>query len=334
MRVRELDHSEWEEVAVDADEATRYHTPEWARVWQQSFRWGRPLCVSVEDANKPVAFLPLFETKGKLVSVLGCEYGGPVLLDDDISRSGVLEAVASAYDSPLTVKMHPTLATGDSTESFVDVSDKHTYLLGVGREPAKLLESFRNTTRHAIEHGQKAGLTVDRGGIELVEDFYGPYLSSIKHNSGIPYPKRFFRNMITELGPDAVDIYLARKAGSVVSSILNVHHPGFTHYFKAGNTSEGYELDANPLLIWRSIEDAHERGVDRFDFGATPPGTGLDTFKKGWRGEKRPIEILQTDATGDHASRFPNQNRLKSIWGRLPAWAMNRLSSPALWATN
>lgn len=329
--IDEVAAAKWDQLLEVAPRSTLYHSTSWGRIWSQAFPWGKPRWFVYRHDGTPRALIPLYEKYNKFISVCGCEYGGILALDENVDFGSVLDVLQNNLHKQIDIKFHPLLEDDfEVPEGYDETTHAHTYLLDVQRDSDELLGSFRNTTRHAIEGAIDSPLTVERGARSLVDDFYGPYISSIKHNSAIPYPKRFYRTMARELPADDLNIYIARHEGRVVSSIQVTHHGRFSHYFKAGNTPEGYELDANPLLVWRAIQDARERGSTYLDFGATPEGTGLDTFKRGWRGEKRPIRSF---TTGTGVQRDEDSPLLKKAWGRLPPKVMEILSPLALWVT-
>lgn len=77
--------------------------------------------------------------------------------------------------------------------------------------------------------------------------------------------------------------YIAMKDGRVVVASIMFMYGDTMTYWASVNTQVGRMCNANYMLLWRAIQDAHNAGCKEFNFGASPIGaTNLVKFKDSW----------------------------------------------------
>ena len=73
------------------------------------------------------------------------------------------------------------------------------------------------------------------------------------------------------------------EAGEVISFIMTAIHEKTATYYIGWSNSEGYKCNASRLLLWASIRNAKENGIEWFDLGGIDfvNTKGIAEFKKG-----------------------------------------------------
>ena len=95
-----------------------------------------------------------------------------------------------------------------------------------------------------------------------------------------PQPLNWFRGLIAAFGAN-LKIRLASKDDVPVASILTLSHRKSMVYKYGCSDSALNNLGGTPLLFWRTIQQAKERGLEELDLGRSDMDNfGLVTFKR------------------------------------------------------
>jgi hypothetical protein len=96
------------------------------------------------------------------------------------------------------------------------------------------------------------------------------------------FPEKFLNALDYHMGR-YYHPYVAKKDGQVVvASIMFLYGDTMT-YWASTNTMVGRMCNANYMLLWTAIQDAHNAGCKEFNFGASPKGAdSLVKFKDSW----------------------------------------------------
>ena len=88
-----------------------------------------------------------------------------------------------------------------------------------------------------------------------------------------------FKNML---------MFWAYEGETAVACILVLTHGVSVTYRIGWTTPRGRELQAHTLLLWEAIRFLKLKGFHSFDLGGMVPfsSTGIDSFKKGLKGEE------------------------------------------------
>jgi lipid II:glycine glycyltransferase (peptidoglycan interpeptide bridge formation enzyme) len=117
---------------------------------------------------------------------------------------------------------------------------------------------------------------------EFIHEFYRLLVMTRRRHHLPPQPLRWFRELVCCLG-DRIKIRLASDGSRTIGGIITLHFKE-TMVYKYGCSDVHYHnLGAMQMLLWRSIQEAIERGMARFDFGRSDlNNNGLVTFKDRW----------------------------------------------------
>ncbi|MDP2934718.1 MAG: peptidoglycan bridge formation glycyltransferase FemA/FemB family protein, partial [bacterium] len=183
-----------------------------------------------------------------------------------------------------------------------------------------LLGSFRKTLRHEVRDAQNENLTVKKcENPKELKQFYNLYVASLKRKKTVPYPF----SIIEFLDKDRNnEILLASKNNKIIAGDLFLNYGNFVHYFLNASNYRYKDLGTNYLLLWNKIKSLI--GQDKIlDLGATPKGSSLDIFKRGWGGKEYPIVQIGIKKNSEGL----RSSKLRNIWGLLPNFIIKGLSS-------
>jgi FemAB-related protein (PEP-CTERM system-associated) len=309
--------------------------PAWLSVLATGLRHV-PYCLEAVHGDETRGFLPLAFVKSflfgrYLVSLPYLNYGGVMAGDDETAQLLVSRAVTLAdqldvrylelrHQQPMT---HPDL-NGMRT-------DKVHMRLELPKSAAALWEQLSAKVRNQVRKGQKSGLDVVWGGLELVDAFYAVFSRNMRDLGTPVYGKRLFASILKEF-PDRAEICLVRHGRKPAACALLLHGWGVTEVPSASSLRAYNSSCANMLLYWNLLERSLERGQQVFDFGRSSKESNTYRFKKQWGAA--PVEAAwqyyvrrgSMDAARPDNPRF---QRLIRMWQKLPVW-VTRLIGPRI----
>lgn len=170
-------------------------------------------------------------------------------------------------------------------------------LLNLNLDEETLFKNLNGKWRNLLRKAQKSDLKVHqilKGTGDFDRMIYSYNQTKKKKNfAGIP------SNLLLELANHntcnwSFNAYLAESSTSEASStdiagiVVSVCHGDTATYLIGDTNQEGRRLNANYLLLWRSILDAKAFGCKYFDLGGLNQNTpkGIAHFKRGVKGEE------------------------------------------------
>jgi FemAB-related protein (PEP-CTERM system-associated) len=175
--------------------------------------------------------------------------------------------------------------------------------------------------RNQVRKGEKSGLTVVSGGVELLDDFYGVFARNMRDLGTPVFGVSLFRETLRAF-PERSRVFCALHQGRPVAAAI-VHWRGESiEVIWASALREANPLSANVFLYWRLLQFAIEQRCTRFEFGRCTPGEGPFQFKRQWGAEPRPLVWEYWHARPaldlDKTPRNPKYRAAVAIWQRLP----------------
>jgi len=183
----------------------------------------------------------------------------------------------------------------------------------------ELSPKVRNQVRKAKKHG----LTTERGGSELVGEFYRVYSHNMRDLGSPAHSFKFFEKLMSALG-DRACIYCTRLDRNVVGA-------GSMDIPWASSLRAYNRLCVNHALYWHILSDACASGYQWFHFGRSSAGSGQHKFKKQWGAVEAPLVWLhyvqdsvrpKNDNPAAVRERFGLAQR---VWTKLPLGLSQRL---------
>lgn len=181
--------------------------------------------------------------------------------------------------------------------------------------------------RNQVRKGEKSGLVTDRGGVELVEEFFGVYARNMRDLGSPSHSQRFFEALVDGLDGRA-SVYCTRHEGRTVGAGIVLDNRPSLDIPWASSLREYNSRCVNHAMYWRILADACEADYDWFHFGRSSIGSGQYKFKMQWGAEEAPLNWLAYATGAGVSARDENEDRFglaQRLWKKLPLWASRRL---------
>jgi FemAB-related protein (PEP-CTERM system-associated) len=162
---------------------------------------------------------------------------------------------------------------------------------------------------------------VERGGVELLSEFYTVFTRNMR-DLGTPVYSRSFFAAVLEAFPATTKVYVVRRDSRPIAAAVSVAYRKTIEVPWAASLKEFRPLCPNNLLYWRIICDAIESGATTFDFGRSTPNEGTFQFKRQWGAEPLPLfweyHLVSRDGMPDQSPKNPRFKWAIEAWKRLP----------------
>jgi GNAT acetyltransferase-like protein len=159
--------------------------------------------------------------------------------------------------------------------------------LDLSRSVQELFRSFhKDCIQRKIRRAERENLKYEEGtSDELLREFYRLVVLTRRRQSLPPQPLTWFRGLIAAFGKD-LKIRVASKDGVAVAGILTLSHKKTMIYKYGCSDAKLNRFGGTPLLFWKTIQEAKDRGFEAFDLGrSNTDNPGLIAFKERWCGQ-------------------------------------------------
>jgi FemAB-related protein (PEP-CTERM system-associated) len=304
-----------------------YHGWAWRQVFTQTF--GHEcvyLAARLNNRGRIYGVLPLVLIKSwlfgrTLTSLPFVNYGGVVGDSEPVARA-LLDAAADVAKTRNA--RHVELRHTDRV--FEDLPCKqHKVSMRLPLQ-AGMWEVIDRKVRNQIRKAEKSGLTVERGGAELVGDFYTVFTRNMRDLGTPVYSRALFDNVLRAF-PDRARILVVRLAGAPIAAGLTFRTGTMVEVPWASSIREHNNLCPNHLLYWHVIESAVADGAEILDFGRSTPNEGTFKFKEQWGAV--PVALHWEYSLGrpgglpDQSPKNPKFRLMIEAWKRCPLWLAN-----------
>lgn len=309
--------------------------PEWLTVLEEGLGHA-PYCLEAVEAGETRGILPLSYVKSLtfgrfLVSLPYLNYGGVLARDGRVAERLIDGAVELArqlgvrylelrHERPTE---HPAL--GQRMCSKVHMR------LPLPETAGALWDRLSPKVRNQVRKGQKSGLAVAWGGLELLPEFYD-VLSHNMRDLGTPvFGRRLFRCILERFGGRA-ELCVTRAGHRAVAAALLLHGPGISEIPTAGSLRDYRITNSNMLMYWCALERATQHGQGVFDFGRSSLDSNTYRFKKQWGAVPHGAEWQYHLRTGSATDLRPENAKYQvmiRIWKNLPV-GLTRLIGPPI----
>lgn len=308
------------------------HLPEWGEMIRSTFGH-EPYYLVAEDSKGICGLLPLVHVSSRLFGnrliSQGCsDYGGP--LYDHGSSGQALCVSALELAEQLGCTSVEFRCTAKLPYNLLLRQDKVTFQLPLDPDPEKLWRQFRPEIRNRVRKAQKSGLQVEKGGIELLDDFYQVWTARM-HQLGTPCYPRSLMESILQSFPDRSLLFLVRMGEKTLGGGLTTHFKGFVDMQFVATRVEFNRLAPNVLLYWSVIEHSCLQGASCFDFGRCSIDGPTYEFKRRWGANQVPLFYQYWSRSPSNFSAVRPEERKFArkvqMWRRLPL-SFTRLAGP------
>jgi len=310
------------------------------RGWREiiSNTYGHPAFYLTACQDGEIAgILPLVHIRSRifgnsLISMPFLDYGGIVAKNQESFQTLLDQALQLKKERAarfIELRHHeapPAFALSGGTA----YGDKSTLILDISQGAENLWKSFSPKVRNQVRKAQKSGLSVQIGGVELLNEFYRPFTANMRDlGSPVHHPK-FFIEIFRVFGDD-VRLTLIREANKTVGGLVVLFNKN-TAIVPWASCYRGYFSKCpNNLLYWETMQYACSRGCTRFDFGRSSLNSGTYHFKLQWGAVPFPLHwrIYGCSGTDNSNTQPPTESRTlrmaSALWKHIPIGVANIL---------
>lgn len=326
---------EWDGFVAAHEHATGYHLWRWKAVFEEGLGH-RTHYLAARDARGVSAILPLVEVRSPI-------FGRALSSLPYVNYGGVLGRTAAACEAVLDRASRIARDRGldfvllrhrrQLFPSLRSRTHKVAMLLPLKPDLEAMWNALDRKVRNQIRKGEKSGLNLVAGGVELLDDFYAVFARNMRDLGTPVYGRRLFKAILEQFPRDA-RLHLVRLNGQTIAGALSYAYGDTTEVPSASSLREYRTLCPNHVMYWDIIKQASAEGRRVFDFGRSTPNDGTYNFKEQWGATAEPLcweyamlsgrAVLSDDRSGSkfHASI--------EVWKRLPlglaSWAGPRIA--------
>ena len=321
----------WKRALADGrSHATSAHSPEWFEVIRGAYRHD-PLYLSAQDEEGHTAVLPAFIVRrpigGTVVTSMPfLDAGGPcggstslaaLLVSRLVEEAGRIGArsVELRCAAPLEIAATPA-------------EHKVNMTLTLPSDADVLWRRLDKSVRNQVRKAERAGLSIDVGGIEKLSDFYDVFVARMRDLGSPVHARRFLGAVLNGFGNRA-RIVLVRKDQETVGGLIAIRFNDRLAVPWAACLQQYFALCPNMLLYWDTLRSACGEGIRQFDFGRSTRDSGTYRFKRQWGAEEEPLFWYTIPLRQRAGSATGGAGRRAALavkaWQRLPLSVTRRL---------
>jgi len=334
LRFEGLPGAEWEDAIKHAPRPHLSAASGWYLTIQRAYGH-LPLYLWAEGASEGSAVLPAFLVRrpvlGTVVTSMPfLDAGGPCGGSGRIADALVNHLVAEARRRgasrvelrcirPMDQPLEPSL-------------EKVTLMLPLPSDPDRLWRSLDPKVRNQIRKAERSGLTVEVGGINLLDDFYRVFAVNMRDLGSPVHAKKFFRTILETFGESA-RVVLVKKNGVSLGGLISLVFKDTIYVPWASSLREYASFSPNMLLYWDTLRRACTGGLSRFDFGRSSRGSGTYRFKRQWGAEEVQLFWYTIPLGGQRTPTISADDGkwlvVRRLWRRLPV-GISRVLGPRI----
>ena len=329
------DYPAWDHFVSEHPDASVYHFSVWRHVLEQAFgkSW---YVVGAFDEARVVAGIPIVHMQSplfgnSLVSMPYFNYGGILTRDDECLRPVLEECIRLAKQLHA---QHVELRHLKNVFPQLPVkTEKVSMWLTLPGDAEALMKSFKPKLRSQVRKGNKNGLGVRDGGIELLDDFYEVFSKNMRALGTPVYGKSFFQLILEAFPKTARLVVVASPEGLPIAGGFLLGYGDRLEIPWASSLREYNYLQSNMFLYWNCLKYACEQGYRIFDFGRSTVGQPTYKFKEQWGAQ--PVEhywhywLDEGRALPQLNPQNPKFKLAIATWQRLPL-SLTRLLGPTI----
>jgi len=307
-----------------------FHCAEWEQVFA-AYRLPCQRLAAVCD-GRIVGVLPLVWQRSMIfgshfVSLPWFDSAG-VLADGPEARDALVEHALSLVEKHGATTLQLRQLDKLDLSPYVR-TDKVLMRLALEPDPETLWKGFKPEIRNQVRKGRKAGLTVGRGGRELVADFFDVYSTNMRDLGSPSHHRRFFETLL-DVFADRARIYVVRWEEKAVGAGLAIANGNCLEIPWASSLREFNKLCVNHMMYWEILADACRDGYEWFHFGRSTPGSGTHQYKKQWGAKDVQLywyylSLREGDAEAAAVPPQESYGWAVEAWKRMPLWLSRAL---------
>ncbi len=322
--------AQWDAFILGHPDATFFHRAGWQNILQGVFQQKTHFLYAEEDGEIqgvfPLGHVSSWIFGSSLASIPFAVYGGVVA--NSMAVGEALEREAQRIAQALGVAHLESRNRHLRHTHWPTQSMYVTFRKEILPDEEANLQAIPRKQRAMVRKGMKGGLvsTVD----DHVDRFFALYADNM-HRHGTPaLPKRYFKALQKEFGPDCEILTISTPDGQPLSSVLSFYFRNEVLPYYAGDDLAARDRAANDFKYWELMRRACARGLRVFDYGRSKIGTGSYAFKKNWGFEPQPLHyeycLYKRKTIPQNNPLNPKYKLLIATWRRMPLGLANWLS--------
>jgi FemAB-related protein (PEP-CTERM system-associated) len=321
------DRELWDTFVNTRADAAGYHAWDWRRVFTNAFGH-EPVYLIARYGQQVAGVLPLVQIKSllfgnSLTSLPFLNYGG--VIADTANAAETLIAAASEQAQARRCK-HVELR--HVARQFPDLPCKTHKVAMHLPLTATIWDDLDRKVRNQIRKAEKSGLVAERGGEELLGDFYTVFARNMRDLGTPVYSRRLFQEVLRTF-PDRAQLHIVRLKDQPVAAGLTYRTASMVQLPWASSIREFNSLCANVLLYWDAIQFAQSTGAGVFDMGRSTLNEGTFKFKAQWGAVPVPLHWeYQLSSAGSLPNVSPANPKFQlaiALWQKLPLGVATRV---------
>ncbi len=161
-------------------------------------------------------------------------------------------------------------------------------------------ETVTSKCRNQVRKAEKSQLDFKLGGLELVDDFYEIFKSTMNRYGTPVFDKKLFQLILENIDSK---IFIVYKNTEIAAGLILILDEDIAFVPWAGSEPKFSKSCPNHLAYWKAIEYSQKEGKKIFDFGRSPYGGATYSFKKQWGAKPVKIDIIK-DKEEDLYSKY------------------------------
>lgn len=319
------DREDWDSFVHSRDDASFYHLFGWRDFYRDVFGKDTHYLVALSESNRLLGILPLVRQTSLLfgdymVSLPFFNYGGVISESETVRNELVKAAISIGNDMGLS---HIEFRDKRPYEGLPVRQDKVAMWLDLPDSKDKLAKSLGAKCRSQIKRPKRKNPIIQKGGHELLDDFYRVFSRNMRDLGTPVYAKCMFREILNRF-PEQAQIVLIRLRERPAAAAFLFHHRNITEIPWASTMREFNAISVNMLLYWEVLCEAIRHGSLHFDFGRTTIDSGTYRFKKQWGAEPMQLFWHYSLREGKEMPGLsPSSGKFDvaiKVWRRLPLW--------------
>ncbi len=302
----------WEEVAMNCDYSTFFHTHIWTQILTNTYPklFNASKGFILRDGTKVILPLIGWKRMGGLFrsyqSMFPAVYGG-IIAERILDKKEIMDI----YRYVFSIKTLKILVIGNPlfdyelSENFRN-EEIFTHILELKDGYKDVYMNFTRGCKSNINKAIRSGITIRKANSwNDWEEYYRLYKSSIKRwgkKATSFYDIKLFKNIFDCKSSKAI-LWLAELNEKIVSGALIFYHNNHIVYWHGAGLEDYFENRPNNLLHCKVIEDACELKYMFYDFNPSGGHQGVVKFKESfgakrvkinkWLWEGKHLKILQ-----------------------------------------
>lgn len=279
------DPDEWNELLAQSPQRTPFHRFEALQVL--SDHSDMPLYPFIGyKGEEPVGLFPVFSvSRGGIRAAfspppeLKIPYLGPTLLNQENVKQRKAEKRHRRFNEAIFEEVETEISpryvhlrTGTEYtdprplmwDGF-DITPRYTYEVEISTPSDELFMTFSSDVRRNIRRTDEESYELSEGGPDDIEEII-TRVREYHAEQGVAFnvPPPFASDLYRKQEDGAVRAYVCRSDGAFVGGLLTLEDDRTMYRWQAVNDHE-HDVPASDILDWHVIQDARNRGIERYD---------------------------------------------------------------------